>query len=354
MTHATRQYIPEVDILKFVLALVVAVFHLHWSVFSRGYLANEFFFLLSGFFLGRSLWKPAPSPSAIGFLRRKFLPIYPVVFASTAIAFAVQMILKRTSFSHCLSALSAATWEFLMLQESALQTGKPYNGPAWYLSAMLLSMAVLYPLFRRLRKTDSLPVVAICLSVFAYSALWHGCGGIVAGNRWAGICSYRTVRAFAGISLGVFLHEMVSAARAFAAPSRSGRFVFSGVGLSLLGGLAVLLFAPRCVRFPPGTDFLAIPGFFFLLFPVLAGFTFPPPPQVVPLAKMLGKASLYVYLNHSIVVKVVNRIHGLSRPACFLCFCVGVALSCLACAIGVRVLSFLCFRIRSKLFEATP
>ena len=349
MKAKSSAYVPEIDFLKFGLAVIVAVYHLLGSIFPHGHLVNEFFFIVSGYFMARNIASHAPSLSTVHFLWKKFSPIYPVLFVSTAIAFAATMFFNKTSTIGCVSALVNSFWEFAMLREAVLPIGPGYNAPAWFLSSMLFAMIVLHPAIQRLRETDLVPIVSFVIAAISYGMLWNECGGIVAGDRRCWLCSYRIIRALGGISVGILLHGAVTAAKVRLKFTFLDRFPSFVLAL-LLACSAALLLCPRRVALPLGTDFLAIPMFFTILFLLFSGLaTFNWKYDVV--SRALGSASLYIYLNHYVVVRIMRHYHSLSWMENLIAFIVGTAISCLVCLLLVRLLEKLVRHIYSRLFE---
>lgn len=330
---AEAGYLPEIDVLRLGFAVVVAAFHAGrlrafagTGAFAHGYLAIEFFLLVSGFFMARSI-DSGRTPGTLRFLLRKTAPLYAVVAVSTLIRMAVNGFPSPTTW----------VWDFLLVREAGLSLGPPQNGVTWYISSMLVAMAALHPLFRRTKK-DLLPSLALLVALVCYAALWHGCGGIVAGGRWAGLCTYRTVRAAAGISLGVLLHEAATAARARFSATPAGRHAFRALAFALLCSAVALTWGEPIRSAARELDYLCIPVVFALLFLVLSGwgsFLRSMPPRT----RWCSAASLYLYLNHPAAIETVRQRWPGMGPAETLAALVALTLlACALCALGVRML----------------
>lgn len=353
----TKKYFPEIDLLKFLFAVAVAVYHgaktFQLGFFSKGYLAVEFFFLISVFFLSRTL-RSEQVPGTGRFLYRKIAPIYAVLFASTAIAFTVRMVLVHATPSRLISAAANAVWEFLLIREAGLRIGPEYNAPIWYVSAMLIAMGVLYPLFRRLRNGGLLPVASLLCSLVCYAALWHSCESLVAADRWTGFCTWRSIRAAAGLSLGVFLGETVSFAReALILPTDLGRKTFATISVLFFSAFALLIAARPSSFLPGSADFLVLPVLFVPLFLVLSGWgaiRFKNPQRF----RALGTASLYVYMNHAAVLSILRRVHGISATGKIALLLAGTFLFSIGCAFAVRLLHTALRRLTPVFIEVNP
>ncbi len=332
----------EVDALKFLFAVAVVLFHAHKlqpvpaSFFSRGHLAVEFFFLLSGYFMGRRM-AAADAPGTARFLVRKISPIFPAFFVSTLIAFVLRTAtLPRAKAADWVRGIFLALPEFGLLQMSGLKTGRIYNGPTWYISAMVLAMAVLYPFFRRIRGSSA-STAPLLVSVACYAAIcqkFGSLGGVA--TQWTGFCTYGVVRAAAGISLGVFLEDCVRRASASVVPTKAGRVCARLAETVLL--VLVLLAMAEAVRWklPACFDFVVVGLLFAFLFLVLSGFGGTVRCRVFG---WCGPASLYLYLNHrGAIWAIVQGMPQATMRQAVLLYVAGTLLSIALCVLGVRIL----------------
>ncbi|WOL38943.1 acyltransferase [Pyramidobacter sp. YE332] len=114
-------------------------------------LGVEFFFVLSGILMARSVCRKKEPCIALGqetiaFLVRKIKPIYTVFFI-TAVFETVALIFLR---SGSVTALGGSLWDLLFLR--AFGFGGKSNllvGASWYLFALFPAMGALYPLLRK-------------------------------------------------------------------------------------------------------------------------------------------------------------------------------------------------------------
>lgn len=149
----------ELEFLRFVAAL--AVFLHHMSYCSAGARAVPFFFLLSGYFMAKSLAYAPNVSSKTGsgkgttlcqFTRRKIRVFYPELIVSVFLAFcvAVARIVANHEFDILPDLLvSTLVNDVGMLKMSGILD--PIAGvcpPDWYLSSMLIGMLLLFPIFR--------------------------------------------------------------------------------------------------------------------------------------------------------------------------------------------------------------
>ena len=87
--------------------------------------------------------------------------------------------------------------ELLMIKNSGIRSVS-YNGVTWYISAMLLSMTVIYPLMRKFRNTFFF-VIAPTMFLFVMGALFQNYGSLSNLDNWNGYILKGTVRGFADI-----------------------------------------------------------------------------------------------------------------------------------------------------------
>lgn len=182
--------------------------------FCVGSLAVEFFFLVSGYLLMKSISKikergEAANVSAWQFLGHKVQAFLPEV----VIAYFMTLIL---SVAFCPCSLAELVYkipggfvgDLLMLKCTGLVPWIGYNGVVWYLSSMLLCMAVLFPLLRRWGCQPW--VLLVCL--LPLGALLHNAGTVLTPYKWVGDLTYRAnVRAFCEIGLGAFAFPVTEA-----------------------------------------------------------------------------------------------------------------------------------------------
>lgn len=159
----------EIEFLRFFMMLIIMAFH--WGYHEQqfqpvptGCLAVEFFFLLSGFLLASSVARRSCSDKAPlswpqlhqenhFMLYRKVKAFLPELFLSCLIGCGVFILCTDTPFCRLWRIIACTQLgNALFLKMTGLLPVRLYvglNGPAWYLSTLLLCSAVLYPMLRR-------------------------------------------------------------------------------------------------------------------------------------------------------------------------------------------------------------
>ena len=171
-----------------------------------GYLGVEFFFIVSGWLMANSAAKVCMEKTTLGdatlcFLRKKFITIFPyytiAVIVSIIILHYPDLYFTKSMAKNLLMSIPYV----LQLELAGFQTFE-IMAPAWFLSAMFLSMFILYPLLLKFQSTFT-HIIAPNIAIWGYGYLIYTVGALSTieptGDSFlhTGI-----IRAFAGISLG--------------------------------------------------------------------------------------------------------------------------------------------------------
>lgn len=167
----------------------------------------EFFFILSGFLMAKSAlkYKGEIGTDTGKFILKKYLSILPVYLFSHILSAIVISVLWPNKF---VSVFAGAFFEPFMLQATSLSrlTGYPdfFVQGTWYLSTMLLTMLVLFPILRAKRNLF-LNVIAPCVTLFVMHAHCLSKGNLY-GMDYYGMYT----RALGMICLGCFAYNICS------------------------------------------------------------------------------------------------------------------------------------------------
>ena len=157
----------SVDGLKYILILLVVTCHYYNSLaftdenlpqfigsiffFHYSHLAVEIFFMISGFFMIRSLYQKETSFTS--FLLQRIKRFYPLAIFSSCIILFVGIL--STFFTHAIGQKYTIWTIFLSLTGITrwLSTTEPiYNGPLWYIQVLLLCEIILYCTYYYVKK----------------------------------------------------------------------------------------------------------------------------------------------------------------------------------------------------------
>lgn len=208
------------DLMRFVFSLVIVIFHFSVSMqydikpFNKGFIGVEFFFLLSGYLLAGSLKKISYDKNTIfndviGFLKKKcsaFLPYHLIIFGSV---FVVYELIYRWKPGVLIKNVINTVPDLFFIQMLGFHRTN-YLKMEWYISAMLIVMAILTPLIIRFRK----PMLQYILPITAfvcYGYILNSFSSLDLLFEWTGFCYAGLIRAFAGISMGCFIYTITEA-----------------------------------------------------------------------------------------------------------------------------------------------
>lgn len=191
----------KVELFRIFFTLLIIVHHFQNSYDMNfvhyGWIAVDFFFILSGYLLGVSLENPV---ALFTYAKKRITRLYPQYFISTCLTFALYRITMGVLNPQ------KAIPELLMIQNSGLCTGGGYNGSLWYISVLLILSICLYSLCRN----DQQGIVKGLLLFVALAGYTYLIGSENGLESWTfdGLIYPPLVRGLSGLSLGVSLHEI--------------------------------------------------------------------------------------------------------------------------------------------------
>ena len=288
--------------------------------------------------MGRKL-QSRDCPGTIPFLARKVSLIYPAFFVSTLLAFVLRMVaLPHARLADWGRAFLLAIPELSLLQMAGLKVGQSYNGVTWYISAMILAMFVLYPLFCRFRSYFS-SIGSLTLALVCYSAISQKFGTLNGvAPQWCGFCTYGILRATAGLSLGVFLNDCVQRTKGLSVESAAGLLFVKLLKFSLLAFILLTMVNATKWKLPKSADFVLVGFFFVFLLLVLSGIGRNRIFQS-RVFRWCGPASLYLYLNHrGTLWFLTQKMPNAPFRQAIVIYAVGTLLSMLVCLLGASLL----------------
>lgn len=335
-SSSVRSY--ELDFFKLIGAVMVAFCHTAYfpgvtdnSWFLGGSIFVDFFFITSGYLMARSI---AKSPSSgcnlpnetFAFLKKKIGTFFPYMVFSFCTCLLAKSLYFHPTFIELLKQLANGLPELLLLKSSGAVTNL-VNGPTWYLSAMVLSMAVLYPLLLKYGKNfRQLLCPLLALFIMGYLQLkYHHfrTPDTVDAFLYKG-----TIRGFAELCLGVTCYELGCVLSKFNF-TRLSRFLMTVFVYAAFAALihhtnsptywdmdtpSVLILSLCVIILSNGLD-LTAPLF-----------------SKLKCSRWFGKFSLMLYLNHMQWVWVVSRfVPDWSYKRQLVLFWVGSVLSSLLC-----------------------
>lgn len=287
-----------------------------------GQLGVEFFFLVSGYLMAAAIAKIinkgegfSVSRESERFLRKKFMSVYPMV----AISFVIFMIISEWQNQWPLVKLIDYIFKrtpnlFLMEQTGVYFASM--NG-TWYLSSMLIAMAILFPLgikyYHFMRRIGFGLIGLIILGyVMQHSSTLGGQSVMVQEITFRG-----NLRAISEIAMG---------AVAFEAAKALGKVNFTNFGHLLLGTIEVVAYAGAILYMllhkPSDYDFLCLLLLAIAVTLTFSGCNYNPKIWDKRIFAFLGKASLYIYLGNVTFARNLTFLigEGVSNRAAMIIF----------------------------------
>ena len=326
----------KVDLLRFAFAVVVALYHLgctkayNMPLMQTGYLSVEFFFLVTGYLMAKSLYGKQVVGSAelcdscIGFIKKKYAGFGYHYWTAVVMICVAWLPYYNYPLKKWLLKIFEGVPAFLHLQTFGFKT-PAWLVPMWYLSAMLVSMLILTPILLKIPRLYSLyiaPVIAAFMLGFIYR--YYGYFDVFSA-RWEGYINLGFLRAFAEISIGCFCFYAVE----------SG--IFKKTSEKMLSFVAVVLYIGIFLfmtgKYPYALQPLVIICMVFCVAVTFANkntFKFLNNKFVY----FLGRLSLPIYLCHHIARAYVFKISALSghpmrQLAVYLVMTAVVSVACL-------------------------
>ena len=236
---------------------------------------------------------------------RSFLPEFLIAWW---IGFVLIGVVRQYGVLDYLKAFGNDFWELTLVKMSGLFT-HGIDGAMWYLSAMLLGMAILYPLLRTKRDLMT-HLVCPLLALFLYGYLCQAEGHPRDPIVWLGLCYKGLVRAIAGLCTGVVICMAVRRLKRF---SPSG-LTKTGNALAIGAQLLCLLLTIRYMaeQEPSEYDYFYMFLLMVLVLLSFAGFGLESvlgnSQRLHLLSAFLGKYSLSLYLGHLYFAQHVNEL----------------------------------------------
>lgn len=200
--------IASIEFLRFIFMSIIIVWHsMGQTMFTHGYLPVDFFFILSGVFVYASLNQQntilTQTPFDYTYRKiKKFLPKYVV---ASLIAFCVIVLFRNWHYGYKIVTVDEVfreITELFMLQEVGMFP-RGINGPAWYLSVLIIGGGWLYTLAYTLKKYFS--CIAITIVIFGYTVLVRNSTGSFDQFCTVGYIWLPFLRGLCGMSLGMLV-----------------------------------------------------------------------------------------------------------------------------------------------------
>ena len=217
MNGVQRARIGEMEFWRFLFSIIIVLHHSRNLVgnknalFFNGAYAVEFFFILSGFLLMQSIYRMKASTGSIGkdtalFIKKKYLSLCPDLFIAWGIGAIATVLIRNYSAGQVGKLLTGGIWELSLLQMTGVRI-ECINNAVWYLSTMLICMAILYPLLRKYKNAGRLIIVPL-LTLWIFGYLYGEFGTLRVPFGWIGWTYRGNLRGFADLGLGIIGYQL--------------------------------------------------------------------------------------------------------------------------------------------------
>ncbi len=192
----------------------------------------DFFFIVTGFFTAAAVNK-AKSPCDINTLGTetvtytlKKIKSFYIYFIFAAVTALISKVILHGFDEVILSwKLFGSVNDFLLTYASGSPSMMLTVGE-WYLSAMVLAVAIIYPIARKYPNLFQ-NVIAPLSAIFLFGTMLHNEGALTDPGTWYGITTKGTIRAIAGVCLGF-------AANKLAANIKESRIFEKNIGIAFI------------------------------------------------------------------------------------------------------------------------
>lgn len=215
-TNSLTKHNGIISFWKFCFCMMIVFFHGRifaqegqTAILPRGSIGVEFFFIVSGFLLAKSAFKKnmqsTETHECLGketfhFIVKKYMTFLPYVLFAGIISLIIQNIWKHIGLTKSFISI----WDMLILRMTGIKCNVVV-GPAWYLSAMLLSMMVLYPLLKKY-KQNFIYLAAPLIVLLGFGWLSHTYSNLREPELWTGLVYKGLIRGFVELTLGCILY----------------------------------------------------------------------------------------------------------------------------------------------------
>lgn len=345
----------ELDFWKFIFSIIIVILHSEYlpveveqGYFHGGSIFVEFFFIVSGYLMAMSAEKRKDyqnlAKETATFLRRKIAAFYPYLIFGFIFSLLAKSAYQHHEFLHVVKSMCKGIAELLLLKATGM-TGPLLDSPMWYISAMILSMAILYPLI--LKHGDFFKrIVCPLIAFFGLGYLYHKYSHFRSPEVWDGMFEKGMIRGFAEVALGVYCYE-IGKLIAHVKFTKFSKVLFALIEYGNLIAIIVYSNTESCWDMDvPSVLLLAISIIIICgNHSVTADFW-----NNLKIAPYLGKFSLMIYINHIYWVWILDVLElKMSYNKMLLVYIAGSTVSAIACWVITDKIRALCKKNSSNI-----
>lgn len=354
----------EIELMRFLLAIGIVVFHFEGrysnsGIFRCGYIAVEFFFVLTGYLMARTARKALDQgagndiPSSTWrFTFGKLKTFYRYYFFGILAQILIKdIIVQHESFGDLVRSIVRSGPTFtLTFYTLTWPDVSLYIGSTWFLSAMILCMFVLYPII--LKNFDrAVKIIMPIIFVFTAGYVLHEFKSLHNVKVWSDWFYSGIPKTFAEIALGAacyYIPEKINYIRNEVFISQKLADVLFTI-VKWVSIVVVFLYSLGVSKKTYDLECLVLSAVFISISFSEAGYRI----QGNRLTDLLGKLSLPLFIFHKVILNTLMSIKP-CKPLPNTKYLILIVLTLVTCIIMKYVTDFICNclgRLSSKVFR---
>lgn len=347
--------IGEIEVLRVVAAIAVLLCHM--SILPGGYLAVEYFAVLSGLLMARGVkLQPRAGIRNLAldtgrYVFKKIKMFYPELLVATILGLLSFNYAKHTVDYSLQYVFHSISGNLLLLKMAdgawAMRSTVP---PVWYLSSMFFSILLIYPFLCRTRKRYIFLVPGLLL--LSYLAFNEGGVGSKSVDKWLMFAYSGNIRICSEFLIAIGLSPLIGILSKLISESQNASKILNAVKYVSLVALCPLCFYKQGV-----TDMLfLIFALVYLIIAFASASNSTKETQSVfnKVSRYCGMISIAIFLSHSpalcISGGIAKRLGVNAALACFLAFLVTAIFSYITIYGAKKIRAF--FARRQKIISA--
>ncbi len=295
-----------IDLLKFAFTVMVMLYHTGYC-FKGGYIAVDFFFIVSGFLMAKSMKKSINNGVAIGtdtvnFILQKAKGIFPFYISAWLITFIATVSIKGIGFCDSFTTFLRSFYNITMTEMFGNYDMGHRVQATWYISAMLIAMFVIFPIRKRFTNGFDKIIAPLIFFTFIGMAYQSGSGvsAFTVGYKSNLFMYNGVIRGLAEISLGCICYNI---------SNKIKTYDYTNIGataLSIVEWLGFgLVFYYASVKTATDIDLVLLPVLALSIAIAFSGKSISDKLFTANVFSVLGTFSLQIYLTHEFVKNLI-------------------------------------------------
>jgi peptidoglycan/LPS O-acetylase OafA/YrhL len=314
----------KIELYRFIFCICVLSFHIekyilgeaslnegiHFAFFPHGAMGVEFFFILSGFLMAKSIDKSRSlnpqsannfsAKEGINFIWKKYISIFPQHLVAFVVAFVVYVLVNDLNAKGILLSAIDSIPNLFLIEMSGINFTNP-NHIEWYISCMLIAMAILYPICKKYYDKFT-RYFAPLLALLILGYMIYTTSSLTGVTKWTGICYKSLIRAIVELALGTCSYEFSKflSSKKF---TSNQRLIFTLIEFALL--VASVLYV--VLTLPRKYEVYVLALFFLLVSIAFSGVSYGNKIFNNKISCFLGKITLPIYLAQVSAIDFGNK-----------------------------------------------